>query len=254
GLPSGTIVGQSSRYVHLIISFGAPVAVIQMPDRRRSPATHQALIGGLHVAPALMRQESEAHGMHVFFTPSGVRSILGIPAAELASLVVEFRDVWGHLASELIDRLECAHTWSERFRILDEAFIARLAQQACEPEIDHAWWELARSHGCGRVEDLARSIGWSRRHFSEQFRASVGIGPKSASRIFRFERACRLMKDGRPAADVAAECGYYDQAHMSREWTALAGCSPRRWMVEQLPFIQDYELAGSDAGTFGGET
>jgi AraC-like DNA-binding protein len=246
GSPPGTIIGQPSRNIDLIISFAAPITVIQMPDRARSPAAYQALVGGLQVGPALVRQESEAHGIHVFVTPWGAQSVLGVPSAELASLVVDFGDIWGRGATGLIGRLECARTWPERFGILDEAFLARLAPCEFAPEIDHAWRELSRSHGGVRIEELARRIGWSRRHFSERFRAALGMSPKSAGRVFRFERACRLMKDCRPLAEVAAACGYYDQAHMTHEWTTFAGCSPQAWIAEQLPLLQDYELAGCD--------
>ena len=82
-----------------------------------------------------------------------------------------------------------------------------------------------------------------------RFRGAIGVTPKSAARVFRFERACRLIKDERPSlAHVAASCGYFDQSHMTREWNALAGCSPRTWIASELPFLQDYEIGGSYDG------
>ncbi len=50
------------------------------------------------------------------------------------------------------------------------------------------------------------------------------------------------------SVDVAAACGYHDQPHMTREWLALVGCTPGTWIATELPFLQDYELAGSDHG------
>ena len=63
--------------------------------------------------------------------------------------------------------------------------------------------------------------------------------------MFRFERACRLLVryPGR-IADVAVASGFHDQPHMIREWHALADCTPREWIVSQLPFLQDYEIGG----------
>jgi transcriptional regulator GlxA family with amidase domain len=66
------------------------------------------------------------------------------------------------------------------------------------------------------------------------------------ARVMRFERARRLLvSHARPAlADVAAACGYADQAHLTRDWRALAGQSPRAWLAsEHLPFVQDDEVA-----------
>jgi AraC-like DNA-binding protein len=60
-------------------------------------------------------------------------------------------------------------------------------------------------------------------------------------RVLRFDRARRLLgRVDRPGlADVAATCGYYDQAHLTREWNELAGCTPTTWMSEELPSVQD---------------
>jgi transcriptional regulator GlxA family with amidase domain len=97
------------------------------------------------------------------------------------------------------------------------------------------------------VQQLADEIGYSRRHFSERFRDAIGVAPRLAARAFRFERTCRLIADNPLSlAHVAIERGYYDQAHLTREWYALAGCSPKAWMTRELPFLQDYELGGSD--------
>lgn len=139
GLPPGTIVGPPSRHIDLIISLAAPITIVQMPARARPPVSHRALVGGLQIGPALIRQDSEAHGLHAFLRPSGLRSVLGVPSAELASRVVDLRDIWGPGATGLMDRLERAHTWPERFRILDEAFMARLACNPIAREIDFAW-------------------------------------------------------------------------------------------------------------------
>jgi hypothetical protein len=54
----------------------------------------------------------------------------------------------------------------------------------------------------------------------------------------------RLLSGARRIADVAVASGFHDQAHMVREWHALAGCSPREWIFGQLPFLQDYEIGG----------
>ena len=76
-----------------------------------------------------------------------------------------------------------------------------------------------------------------------------GVAPKTAARIFRFERACRVMVDERPSlAQVAFACGFHDQAHMTREWHSLAGCAPGVWIANQRPNLQDYQLAGGDDG------
>jgi AraC-like DNA-binding protein len=62
-----------------------------------------------------------------------------------------------------------------------------------------------------------------------------GATPKAAARVIRFYRAQRLLLR---RADLAAECGYYDQAHLAREFRALAGCPPMRWLADEFRNVQ----------------
>ncbi len=84
--------------------------------------------------------------------------------------------------------------------------------------------------GRGRrpVAEIARRAGWGRRQLERAFRSGVGVTPKTLSRVIRFQNLLRLA--GRDAgaswADLAARCGYADQAHLAREFRELAGVTP----------------------------
>jgi AraC-like DNA-binding protein len=247
GLPSGVHFGLPSSSVDLIISLGHPIEVVKMPNLMQRPSALTALVSGLQDGPAIVRQDGNAFGLHVFIKPLGVRAILGVASAEIASLVLNLSDIWGNRAEDLVEMLLGADTWHQRFAILDRVFASKLNLTSAQPEISWAWERLAKSHGSVPVQQLADETGYGRRHFSERFRDAIGVAPKLAARVFRFERACRLIADHRlRLAHVALRCGYYDQAHLTREWHALAGCSPKAWMTRELPFLQDYELGGSD--------
>lgn len=247
GLPPGIHFGLPSTDVDLIISLGRPIDVVQTPNSRQRPSTFTALVSGLQDAPAIVRQDSDAFGLHVFIKPLGIRAILDVASAEISSLVLNLSEIWGNRAGVLIEMLLGADTWQQRFAILDQAFVSKLNPTGPQPEISWAWERLAKTHGSVPVQQLAHEIGYSRRHFSERFRDAIGVAPKLAARVFRFERACRLIADRRLGlAHVAITCGYYDQAHLTREWHALAGCSPKAWIARELPFLQDYELGGRD--------
>jgi len=247
GLPPGVHFGLPSTNVDLIISLGRPIDVIQMPNPRQPGSALAALVSGLQDAPAIIRQDSEALGLHILIKPFGVRAILGIPSVEMASLVLNLSDFWGTCAQEVVEALLASSTWRQRFAVLNQAFVSKLKPMSPRPEIAWAWQILEKSHGSVPIQVIADEIGWSRRHFGDRFRDTVGVSPKLAARVFRFERACRLIAERRLSlADVALECGYYDQAHFTREWSALAGCSPKAWIARELPFLQDYELGGRD--------
>ncbi|WP_199239992.1 MULTISPECIES: helix-turn-helix transcriptional regulator [Kribbella] len=99
-----------------------------------------------------------------------------------------------------------------------------------------------RSGGTAAVGELAEEVGWSRQHLARRFGNEFGLGPKLAARVVRFERAQAMLRST-PSfisiAQVAAACGYFDQAHLNRDFVELAGCTPSQLLGEELPSFQD---------------
>jgi AraC-like DNA-binding protein len=183
--------------------------------------------------------------LHVFLQPTAARALLGISGREVASRVVQLADISGPMCDELVDRLTGADSWQERFAAVDHVLLRWLRPVSPSHAMAWAWRSLVISHGGIRVHELAQDIGFSRRHFAECFARQFGISPKAAARVFRFERACRLFRHcPHRIVDVAAASGFHDQAHLVREWHALAGCTPGQWILRELPFLQDYEIGG----------
>ena len=90
---------------------------------------------------------------------------------------------------------------------------------------------------------MAAETGWSGRHLTSRFRTEIGLTPKAAARVVRFDRARHLLAanaggTGHHLADLAAACGYFDQAHLAREFRALAGCPPSQWITEEFRNVQ----------------
>jgi AraC-like DNA-binding protein len=101
---------------------------------------------------------------------------------------------------------------------------------------------IARSRGQVEIRALAADAGVSKRYLERMFQERVGIGPKAFARIVRFQRV--LNTTGANWAAVAAEAGYFDQAHLARDFKAFTGESPAAWARrrETLPqgaFLQD---------------
>jgi AraC-like DNA-binding protein len=243
-LPRGQHAGLPSRYIDLIVSLGKPIDIARMPGRQ-SPGAYTAFVAGLQQAPALVRMGGDLEALHVFLKPAAARALLGVSGPEVASRVVHFADIDRAMSSELIERLHSVVSWPDRFAAVDRVLLRRLRPVTVPDPMAWAWRSLAICHGRMPVHELARDVGFSRRHFGERFTHEFGIAPKAAARVFRFERACRLfLRSPLRVADVAVASGFYDQAHMVREWLALAGCTPREWVLSQLPFLQDYEVGG----------
>jgi AraC-like DNA-binding protein len=242
GFAPGSHRGLPSRHLTFIISLDEPVHVAAMPDRSFGGAELDAFVGGLHSSAARIEHDGTQVGIQLSVTPIGARALFGVPAAALASIVVDLRDLLGARAAELTDRLRAAGSWSDRFGILDDVLTRALRDvPPIAPELARAWDRLAASDGAVEVRAVAGEVGWSRRHLAERFRLETGLTPKVAGRVFRFERSVSLLKASatRSLADVAATCGYFDQAHLTRDWHDLAGCTPTTWLAEELPSISE---------------
>lgn len=195
----------------------------------------RSFAGGLYARPVRVRHEGSAAGVQIDLEPVAARALLGVPAGELSGRTVGLEDLLGRRADRVAERLHGAAGPAERFAILDEMLRRALAgaRAGCRPDTLRAWALLEASGGRMRVEELAAALGCSRRHLVNRFAADIGAPPKLAARLIRFETARRRLGSA-PLARLAAECGYADQAHLSREFAALAGAPPTAF-----PIVQD---------------
>ncbi len=244
GVPPAQHRGLPSPGLTVIFTLDDTLTIAQHPDPAQPAASFDTLVGGLHSRPVLITHAGRQSGIQLGLSPLGSRALLGMPAAELAGLDVPGHDVLGRFAAETRDRLRAAATWDDRFAILDRALLSRvrLADQRARTsgEVRRAWQGLLRSGGTTPVAELAAETGWSDRHLRAMFRAEIGLSPKAAARVIRFSRARRILQRravaGEPfrLAELAACCGYFDQAHLDREFGLLAGCSPTTWVATEL--------------------
>ncbi|WP_152521099.1 helix-turn-helix domain-containing protein [Nocardiopsis ganjiahuensis] len=183
--------------------------------------------------------------LQIRLDPAAAAAALGT-TTELTGAVVPLAEVWGHDAARAEDRLRATASWNERFTIMRDILGRRLsARPRVAPEVAFAWRQVRSSQGRIRVEDLADEVGWSRKRLSARFRAQLGITPKRAARLVRFDHAARLLAAGHTAADVAAESGYADQSHLHREVKSFAGHTPTTVALAPWLAIDDVVWPGS---------
>lgn len=246
GIPPATHRGLPSPYLTLILTLDDPLVIAAHPDAHQAPGRYDALIGGLHLAPALIAHDGRQSGVQVAVHPLGCRALLGVPAGALAGTDAALADVVGaRVAAELRERLHAAPTWPARFAAVDTALRRRVRGGTdVHPDVAYAFDRLLATGGRVGVAELAGEIGWSARHLANRFRAEIGLRPKEAARVVRFDRARRSLVPGRRLADVAAGAGYFDQAHLAREFQAMAGVPASRWLAEEGDFLRVAATAG----------
>ncbi len=239
GLAPAVHRGLPSPWLTVIITVDSPCRVVAQPDPSQPAQEYPALIGGLHVSPALIAHDGEQSGVQVALDPLAARAVLGLPAGELVMTDLHLDQVLGPEARRLHEQVGAAPDWPSRFALVERFLTGRLADDAraglsADPgrQVRGAWEQLLSRAGRVRIDDLARGCGWSGRHLGEVFRREVGLSPKTAARVARFDATRRrlpaALARGR-VADLASARGYADQAHLNRDFRQFAGLAPRAW-------------------------
>ncbi|MFJ6169031.1 helix-turn-helix domain-containing protein [Micromonospora orduensis] len=226
-------------FVVLILGWGAPLDVTDPRSAERGVRLVDSFVAGTFDGWCTTRTVGVGEGVELLLSPLTARRVLGLPLGELTNRAVGV----GQLPGGWLDRLRCrladAPDWSRRFALLDTALAARLAASPpVDARLEWAWrWLVARG-GQGGVGTLATELGWSRRHLAARFRQEVGLPPKTAARLLRFQHARAALAGADAAsgtasagravdwAEVAARCGYYDQSHLIRDFHQFAGATP----------------------------
>jgi len=222
--------------VTIILGFGPPLKV---GGPTLEPVEHHSFVAAMTDTYAVTEHRA-LHGIQIDLTPLGAHMMFGVSMHELSGqLVVPLEDLLGRGGGqELVETLYEAPGWEARFVLLD-GYIGLRAQEARRPSPDvaRAWYRLKDTGGGLRIGELARELGCSRRHLAARFAEQIGPPPKTAARLIRFQRAVQRLghDDGSRFAEIAQDCGYYDQAHLNRDFRELGGATPGELVATMLP-------------------
>ena len=248
--------GFPSPWLTLVFSLSGALPIAVPDGGRMRSAEFHVPVGGLHTRAVVMPRRlpyaptTDQRGIQLAVHPLAARAVFGLPAAALAGEVLEIDELVAD-GAELVGRLTDRRSGGPSGELSGAAATAVVARWLTArigaadtgpptPELARAWQVIVGRHGRVRIGDVAREVGWSRRHLTTRLRAEIGVGAKDLARLARFARSRELIgRRDRSLAEVAADAGYADQPHLTTEWREFAGCSPGRWIAEEFPFVQD---------------
>jgi AraC-like DNA-binding protein len=245
-----------STEVPLLLNFGAPHQRLDAVGSGEWTARDGVWVVGPHNRHQLTKAVGERHFMVVRFTPIGAHLFLGLPMHLIANEAVDLELIDPALARVLVSRIGVAASWTDRFAAMESLIAERVAEAEIPASIGFAWRRLVATDGRIALGSLASETNCSHRTLIARFRTCVGFPPKTIARLLRFNRAVRLLDRlsgtranelvGKPYietrqpeeplvgaiqwADLAANCGYFDQAHLIKDFRDFAGMTPNAFL------------------------
>ena len=213
--------------VVVIIEFGPPIRV---HDGDGPPSRYAGgFVAGLNDCWTETGHDGAQAGIQLNLTPIGARLLFGVALSELAGRVVHLDDLLPRAHRGLAERLAARPDWDDRFDMVESFIAARLAEARLE--VGMVAWACRRieaSAGAVDIGGLASELGYSGKHLIALFRDRVGVPPKLLARLVRFDHLVRRLKRGPQTtwAALAAEFGFADQAHLTREIRGFTGVTP----------------------------
>jgi AraC-like DNA-binding protein len=217
---------------HVVLPATAAVGlIVKIEDTAHRPP---AFVMGAHGEHAVLDGACAPAYLRVFLRPPAAYTLVGVPLTELRGKAVDLADVVGRAAGSVVEQLREEPSWTGRFGVLDRLLLGRWhAGPRPAPEVCQAFRLLEVTGGAVPVRRVADEVGWSHKHLITRFTQQIGLTPKTAARLLRFDRVLRALdRPSRPGWErIAAESGYADQSHLICDFRLITGGTPSAFLA-----------------------
>ena len=213
----------------IVLCCGEPL-ILQPALSSGSSSRVCAFSAGLQVEAQYVTHAGNNDCVEIRIPPLAAYALFGGAVAEPSREPVSLLDVTRQPIDALLEQLRAASEWQHRLSAVDRFLARGFADSArrIPSELTWAWETLECSHGQVSIAAIARAIGWSERHLINRFRTYFGVRPKETARRLRFSHAFNLVTTHSTGdlSAIAAQAGFSDQSHMTREFQAFCGLTP----------------------------
>lgn len=239
-----------------ILPSADPVLIVNLGSPFRVRASRDLVDGDLRTVGWLVGPQTgyvenepfaETNVVGVTLRPWGPAALFHVAALELRDRIVDLDLLWGAGLGRLRQRLAALDDPAARMRSLADSLVAR--RQSGPPGlVGHAVHRLGQP-GAPRVAVVSSELAISRKHLAVLFGRYVGLSPGSFARVQRFNRTLQRMAgpSAPTLAQLAHDLGYYDQAHMNRDFADLGSITPGEYLRRRAEHMTP---DGDDSGRF----
>lgn len=223
--------------MELIFHRGEPFT--RFLDTTRGEKQPRGFVVGQMDSPASLRLSNRVEVLGVRFHPEGAHHFFPQPLSEISGRFLSLEEVWGARGKELQLQVLEALSLHRAVQALEEAFRQRLLYSGGEPHrVQNLSRLMVETHGSIPIRELASRAGISERQLEREFQCLLGLTPKRFARILRFQHVFKAMERSDNWVDIALGCGYYDQAHLIRDFRQFAGASPSAFQLHEFELAQ----------------
>lgn len=211
--------------VEIVLHLAEPFALV---DGIRAVRQSEALLSGQLSAPIRLAASDTADVVGIRFRTAAAGAALRLPLDDFTDQVVELDQAAPRLATLLLEAASRDVPIVARAERLAAVLAARLDPAPADRVAAEAVARLDRAMTASPIAALARDAGITVRTLERRVQAAVGLSPKLLHRVLRFRRAFHALEQSRPGrwSRAALEAGYYDQAHLIRDFRRFAGAPP----------------------------
>ncbi len=223
--------------VAVVVNLGHdPIRVANLQHTDQFQQFHGSVFTGAFSRFCVLDTATMVTTLSICFKPGGARPFLPMPVTELANQVVDLSCIFGAAAFDLREQLQAPQTNDNRVRILERFFLTRLSyEQALSPALGFALTSFQSEKGLCSISEVTTHLGLRPKRFISLFEEAVGLTPKVFCRVLRFQEVLQRITGEQPIrwADLALNCGYFDQAHFIHDFQAFAGLTPSAYLVRR---------------------
>ncbi len=233
--------------IELIIDLDSePKTIFESEGSKQFRTVRKAWVSGERTRYLIIGAARNQSMVGIRFRPGGAYPFFGFPISELSESVTELDLIWGRLVYDIRDQLMSMASPEERLLKL-ESFLLQQAKRSLEANrlITFAVHQLQHSPQFLAIRDLANTIGITQKHLISQFEKVVGLRPKSFARVCKFQNVVNLLEQQQEIqwATLAADCGYYDQAHFIHEFQTFSGLKPSAYLTQRGEYVNFIPIA-----------
>lgn len=203
-------------------------------DGRTPLAVPPAFAVGAGAAAYVIHVAAARTIMTIHFRPAGALAFLGCPLGDLENALIGLDELWGFSAELLRERLIAAGSAQQRVELMEHFLVGRMRRGQIWPQpLVVSTLRRAELNPSMRVAKAQALSGLSAKRFNALFRSEVGLSPKAYLRVRRLQAVLRALNTPTQGAAIAADLGYFDQAHLVREFRAFTGITPTQYATRR---------------------